>query len=294
MFYGGDASLGFIVLEDMGEHRSLVKPLLDGTAAEATTALLAYAERLGRMHADTMGQEADYQEIVRTINLFAVQKLMQPANGTNQQWADMLAKATQQLAEVGVLLSDATFRDAERVFDAVFGPGPFTAFVHADPCPDNVFYANGNLRLIDFEHARFGHALMDGLYGRIPFPTCWCANAIPEGIVAQMETCYREALSRTCAAARDDMLFENARVAVCAVWAIQTLCWHVETALKEPGEWGIASIRARVLSRLETYADVAAKRDICPALTRELHMVRVKFAALWPEAQPLSLYPAFR
>jgi autonomous glycyl radical cofactor GrcA len=59
-------------------------------------------------------------------------------------------------------------------------------------------------------------------------------------------------------------------------------------------EWGIASIRARVLSRLETYADVAAKRDIYPALTRELHMVRVKFAALWPEAQPLSLYPAFR
>ena len=56
-FYGGDPQAGFIVLEDLGEHRSLVQPLLEGDPSAATRALLAFVQRLGRMHADAMGRE---------------------------------------------------------------------------------------------------------------------------------------------------------------------------------------------------------------------------------------------
>ena len=38
-FYAGERTFGFFILEDLGPHRSLVTPLLDETAASATTAL---------------------------------------------------------------------------------------------------------------------------------------------------------------------------------------------------------------------------------------------------------------
>jgi hypothetical protein len=294
-FYGGHRELGFVILEDMGEHRSLVQPLLEGNAVNATAALMAYAERLGRMHADTIGREDDYHRLVQQIDPVAAPKLLPTWQDAKKHWGEMLTKAVQSLAEAHITLSDATFREAERVFDAVSVPGSFTAFLHADPCPDNVFYDDGKLRLIDFEFARFGHALMDGLYGRIPFPTCWCANAIPDDVVGQMEARYRAELSRTCTAARDDALFDTALVAVCASWVVQTLNWHLADALKEPdGEWGIATIRARILSRLDMFVKAAAGHTGYVAFIEDMCRVRDTLGRAWPEAQPLPLYPAFR
>ena len=54
-FYGGDREVGFILLEDLGTHTSLVEPLLHGAEADAVQALLGYAARLGALHTDTIG-----------------------------------------------------------------------------------------------------------------------------------------------------------------------------------------------------------------------------------------------
>ena len=67
-FFGGDVQQGFIILEDMGEHTSLVEPLLQGDATSASEALIAFARRLGRMHACSVGKEAQYREIQRQIS----------------------------------------------------------------------------------------------------------------------------------------------------------------------------------------------------------------------------------
>ena len=55
--YGGDREVGFILLEDLGAHTSLVEPLLHEEETDAVQALLGYAARLGALHADTIGQE---------------------------------------------------------------------------------------------------------------------------------------------------------------------------------------------------------------------------------------------
>ena len=48
-FYGGDYAEGFFILEDLGEHRSLVEPLLEQDAARAEKALLVAGQKaLGR------------------------------------------------------------------------------------------------------------------------------------------------------------------------------------------------------------------------------------------------------
>jgi len=60
---GVDVALGFILMDDLGPVESLVEPLLEGTADRARTALLTYVRRLGAMHADTAGRQAEYDEI---------------------------------------------------------------------------------------------------------------------------------------------------------------------------------------------------------------------------------------
>ena len=60
-FYGGDLGAGFFVLEDLGEHRSLVEPLLGGSAAEAEAALIKYSTCLGKLHAVTTGKAEIYE-----------------------------------------------------------------------------------------------------------------------------------------------------------------------------------------------------------------------------------------
>lgn len=44
-FYGGEHAAGFFILEDLGEDRSLVEPLLEGDAGSAERALLAFCLR---------------------------------------------------------------------------------------------------------------------------------------------------------------------------------------------------------------------------------------------------------
>jgi hypothetical protein len=56
-FYGGNRDLGFIVLEDLGHHRSLVDPLLHAAAASAEKALFRYSACLGKLHADTIDRQ---------------------------------------------------------------------------------------------------------------------------------------------------------------------------------------------------------------------------------------------
>ena len=64
---GVDAELGLILMDDLGTVDSLVQPLLEGSADQARTALLAYVRRLGAMHADTAGRQREYDEIADSL-----------------------------------------------------------------------------------------------------------------------------------------------------------------------------------------------------------------------------------
>jgi hypothetical protein len=148
----------------------------------------------------------------------------------------------------------------------MMNPGPFRAYIHGDPCPDNVFFTGEQLRLIDFEFGCLGHALLDGAYGRMMFPTCWCANRLPRTLLTQMESWYRAVLAAVCPEAEDDRVFEPALVHACASWVVNTLSWHLEGALREDRPWGIATMRPRLLARLEACIATAEEFDQLPAV----------------------------
>ena len=148
------------------------------------------------------------------------------------------------------------------------------------------------MKLLDFEFGRFRHALLDGVCGRIHFPTCWCVNRLPEDIYTRMEQVYRNELIKGGPEARDDETFNQVIVEACAWQLLNTLSVGV---LEEDGEWGISTHRQRALVRLDRFSEVAESNGHLEALRGMAKNLSDALRKRWPkEADEMPLYPAFR
>ena len=292
--YGGDVELGFIVLEDLGEHTSLVEPLLDGDGVSAADALIAYARRLGRMHAACSGKEEQYTQVQYGISAAWASeeaRITSEASTENEKSAAEFAAA---ISALGLQQRPGAQRELVAALSGLTAAGPFRTFVHGDPCPDNVFYRAPELRLIDFEFASFGHALRDGMYGRFLFPTCWCANSVPAEVLQQMESVYRAELSAVCPEILDEGIFGRESCAAGAFWTLRAVQGHIESVLEQDEEWGIAGTRGRVLSRIERFTELAGSAGQMPELCEQFDDLLAELKRRWPGAVGLPVYPAFR
>lgn len=294
-FYGGDRAAGFVVMEDLGRPQNLADLLLEGNAAEAQRGLILIATTLGTMHAATVGREAQYRRIRGALG---------PGDGPEARTraADDIRNAGKRVAEqcgaLGVEAGDGFGRDVETVAAAIADPGPFLAYTHGDPCPDNnaiVRTPGGDLfRLIDYEIGGYRHALGDGVYGRIRFPTCWCVRDLPEAVVQRMESAYRAALASGCPEAGDDAVYGRATVEACGTWLLNTLGWSLPRALDYDSVWGVATHRQRILMRLAAFADLARRARHLEALGDVASRLHGALHPRWePFTLPISLYPAF-
>jgi hypothetical protein len=286
-FYGGDRATGFVLLEDLGEGESLADLLLGEDPTRAEEGLMAHATTLGRMHAATVGRQTEYQQLRDAL------VSRSPEDGATsgtpyagfREGCDALGYTPGSEFEVALQVVSAAMRE----------PGPFLAYTHGDPCPDNDRCIDGSLRLFDFEFGAFRHALRDGVYGRVPFPTCWCLNRLPAAIPPRMEAVYRAELVKGCPEAGDDTLFHRAVVEASAHWIIETTGWHLRNALKEDERWGVATLRQRLLLRLENLAALTGEFAYLEPLGTTAADLAARLRALWPpEADQMPLYPAFR
>lgn len=288
-FYGGDYAEGFFILEDLGEHRSLVEPLLEDDAASAERALLSFSACLGSLHAGTIGQSATFQGLLRA---------MSPHGATFARAVAGLGERVDQLQacldELGIRAGTGLSQELEAVITTIENPGPFLSYVHGDPCPDNVFWNGKELRLIDFEFGGFGHALTDAAYGRMLFPSCWCANRLPSDLVTRAEAAYRSELVKGCPEAQEDRIFEAALTTACGFWLLSSLGRHLAPAVEADQTWGIATMRQRLLARVEAFITTAEEFDQLPAVRTMASRLLEVLRSAWTEIPPLPLYPAFQ
>lgn len=288
-FYGGDRARGFFVLEDLGDHRSLVEPLLEEDAASAEKGLLAFTACLGAVHAGTAGQSSQFEQLLRGLN---------PHVGTYAPALTGLAghvvDLQLRLGGLGVRVGNDFSEDVAAVIAAIEKPGPFLSYIHGDPCPDNVFWNGEQLRVIDFEFGGLGHALADAAYGRMLFPSCWCANRLPQDLISRMEAVYRAELATGCAQAQEDRIFEAALAGACGFWLLSTLSRSLSKVLDADSTWGIGTVRQRVLSRLESFIATAEEFDQLPGLRSVASQLLDVLRRSWPDVAPLPLYPAFQ
>src|SRR5215510_5305791 len=279
----GDVTNGIMVCEDLGAHlRSLVDPLLKGTAQEAERALALYATAVGRLHADTIGCVDAYYQTLESVfgsgrsRLAPGWHLVKEAELVTQRIG-----GTPPASELDLLSS--------RLLD----PSPWLTLIHGDPCPDNSLISDGRMRLIDYEYARPSHALLDGIYWRMGFPTCWCAGRTPADVAARIDASYRMELGKSIPQALDDRAYRIELTYMSVVWLFTCLSWRLDHALERDESWGIWSIRGRLLWYLEAVIEMTDAASVLPSTNRVAQAWLLELSRRWPDAVPLGLYPSF-
>jgi hypothetical protein len=210
--------------------------------------------------------------------------MLGPSGWRVEKEADLVARKIGGVPPAGEL---------ELLSSRLSDPGPWLTLVHGDPCPDNSLVVDGNVRLIDYEFARPSHALLDGVYWRMGFPTCWCAGRIPTEVAFSVEAIYRAELGNAIPLALDDRAYRAETAYISAIWLFTCLSWRLEDALKSDQTWGIWSIRGRLLWYLEVVIEMTATANVLPGINEAAHGWLTELRRRWPETLPLGLYPAF-
>jgi hypothetical protein len=279
----GDVPFGLLIFEDLGhDPRSLVDPLLKGTAHEAERALVLYATALARLHADMAGCRDAHHAVFASI--FGAGRPRRAPGRRVETQADGVA------ARLGI---SAPASELALLAGRLADPGPWQSLVHGDPCPDNALMVDGAIRLIDYEFARPSHALLDGIYWRIGFPTCWCAGRVPADVAQRVDDAYRAELAAAMPLARDEAAYRTELAHVAAIWLFESLSWRLDAALADDATWGIWSIRGRLLWYLEAVIAMTASAGVLPGINAAAQGWLAELRRRWPETVALGVYPAF-
>ena len=289
--YATDREAGVVVTEDLGAGECLAGRMQGTDRSALEAGLFAYARSLGRLHAATAGREAEWMR--RRVTLGGGE---QEREREGVRWRrENVAPFQAQCAALGITLAAGFEAEAAQVASALDRPGPFLAFTPGDTCPDNHrFVTEDALCFFDFEFGGFRHALLDAAYLRAPFPTCWCVNRLPPDLPMRLEETYRTELVRGCPEAGDDALFFPALMHAHAYWAIATVSWDLEEALKEDSRWGLSTARQRHPLRLANFAEAAEQLGVLPALAATAHALELKLRSLWADGEDMPLYQPFR
>jgi hypothetical protein len=287
--YGGDLERRLLLMEDLGAAPSLADLLLAADRAEAEAACLAYARCLGRLHAATSGKATVYLDLLRSITG------EEPTDLWRERMQRIFSRLPTSLAGAGIELDAACASEVQALGDSLLPDVSALVLTHGDPCPDNALLVEGQIRLIDFEFAGLRPPLVDGAYGRVPFPTCWCVNRLPQNLVIAIEAAYRVELKQALAWVEDEQAWRRAVVEASAFWLVSDLAeWLLPVALKEERVWGISTIRQRLLLRLPLFTELTREFAHLVALGRLTEEVADRLAERWTEVEPMPPYSAFR
>jgi hypothetical protein len=174
-----------------------------------------------------------------------------------------------EMAGINGLLAADTHR--------VFSPG--------DICPDNNLLTPDGLRMLDFEGASFHSVFHDAAYARMPFATCWCVYALPDGLAGEIEELYRAEVVRVFPDLADDRIWRPGMHAAVALW---TVCMSAVLLGRVSGP----HVRQILRYRWQSLLDQLEAEGELPALAAAMRAL-LEATAGW-RAGYLPLYPAFR
>ena len=180
----------------------------------------------------------------------------------------------------------------------------FHVLLHGDICPDNVYYQDHEIKLIDFEFGDFGNALIDGVYLRMNMPSCWCSKAVPETVLYKMEAAYREELMKGIPEANDNSAYNKYLTYACAYWLIRTIStmdvdreWICPSGPVDPdSKWDPKEngFRPRILSRLKAFIDCSRNTGHLPKFCEASILLLSHLKKVWPESRYIDVFPVFK
>ncbi len=287
-FYGGDDVRGMMVMEDLGPGKRLDHYLMGNDSSAAESALIEFAAIHGRLHAATIGRQDEFKHLRESLG----PSILEDGHHTYEWLAPTFYQAADLL---GIPPEPGVAEELNTLKEALLHPGPFFSFIQNDACPDNCLFHGTTLRLLDFEGGTFDHALKEGVYGRMYFPTCRYVYQMPAYIPLRMETAYRAELVKGCPEAKDEKLFSFAVAEACVYWMIR---WYQMDPLVNSLENDLflvaATSRQRHLLRSQIVAQTAREAGHMEAVGATIGKMAAKMHTLWPRAADIPAYPAFR
>jgi len=281
-----------LVLEDLGRAPTLADKLLGNDARAAERALLSWSRSLGRLHATTAGREADFDALQRRLT---VPDFKDPLSIDGAAALNDLPALLQ--AELGVTTSAAVLECAERSRQ-LLETGRHRAFSPSDSCPDNNLITSRGVRFLDLEGGCVRNAIFDAAYLRVPFPSCWCPFALPNGMTDAMLAGWRAEVRVVWPDLDDDAVLLPALLDAQLFWVWLTT-WqffsrpeaaqtHSSLLSDTPPETHVLTDRWRRL------ADDALLAGADP-VAEHAAAVGDRLRKRWFDDDPvLALYPAFR
>jgi hypothetical protein len=281
-----------LVLEDLGRAPTLAEKLLGDDAKGAERALLSYSRSLGRLHATTAGREADFDALQRRLTVpdFKDPLAIDGASALNDL-PGLLAE------ELGVQTSVAVLECAERS-RKLLETGRHRAFSPSDSCPDNNLITSRGVRFLDLEGGCVRNAIFDAAFLRVPFPSCWCPFALPNGMTDAMLAGWRAEVRVVWPDLDDDSVLLPALLDAQLFWVWLTT-WqffsqphaaqgHSSKLADTPPETHVLTDRWR---RLANDALLAGEE----AVAEHAAAVGDRLRKRWFDDDPiLAVYPAFR
>ena len=286
-FLGGEP--GIFAMERLADGPSLASLLLGHDAGAARRGLVGFARALGRLHAATAERTDEYRRLRESLGPLPDRGFEHHAAAGLARWAAALPRLC---AELGLAVPAGLGGDIDEIGMALSRPGPFEVLLHGDPCPDNTRVLGDHVVLFDFEHAAPGHALLDGAYPQVPFPTCWCVAALDDADAAAMEAAYRSELAGISPETADDVRWKREAAHAAGAWLVDMLAHLPEEALAADVRWGTATLRQRLLHRPGRFVALAERAGVLPALTELAADVTRVLRRRWADLAPLPAYPA--
>ncbi|PPE03007.1 phosphotransferase [Holospora curviuscula] len=304
-FLGVSQSFRFILLEDLGNTPiSLVDSLTKSDPGKALEALKRFTKSLAHFHMASYERLGEYDELLASAH--PNKETLEDRIKWNEE--DLIPKLELVCNNFDIAFTNELKQEVIYVIKMSLSPDDFYVLTHSDICPDNIFdhEDKDELQLIDFEWARPGNNLLDATYFRMNFPTCWCAKALPEEMILELEGFYRQTIASKIRASLDDRKYNENYVSACGFWLLSSMpfalrimdkdeCWSsgpVPTDSLWKPEADLA--RPRVISRLQAFIKVSKEHNMLPHLRQSAEQMLAHAYEKWHDARPLGLYPAFQ
>ena len=264
-----------MVLEDLGEGRSLVDALTTGDRTEALSHLRAWVDAVARLHEGTWFSDGESPDLSGHGLLFERGRTAAAENERVSR-LDSWEAAQPEIDDLARLAG-------------VDGPAIFTI---GDMCPGNDVMTPDGIRLFDLEAAGHIHPALDLTYLHVPWPSCWCCWDLPAQVRADMTERYYAGISR-----RADV--EAGMAAAMAYWGFLTAAFMMPSDDPEPDEPMRPDVqtplrRSVFMTRLVRTLEHPGVRDEFPSVSRWLDDVRSVGRELFGEVAPLEVAPALQ
>jgi hypothetical protein len=300
---------GLLIIEDLGNHQ-ILKAILRGKDSHlATDALIKFGQCLGQLQVAAFGKEGAFKtsQVDARAPILPSVACQDIRNAISDLHACL--DALRIKSPIGF---DRAIDDLEAMVHDE--NSPFRTWTHGDLRPLNVLYLESTqARLVDFEFASFGHALLDAVCVRMafpppPVPVISSGQAVPSSVVRRFESSYRTELVRGIPDAADDTCFQEALVQACAHWALIKLLsmWkiHLQERLAQgddyddrddiaPHKAAYGRFRQQGVAYLQTFIDTAAEFEQLPVIRAAAQKIVAALLAIWPDIKPLPCFPAY-